>query len=602
MKKNISALLALLFYFSILPTLPVRAAAPVIGDLIVKNSPYVDVRAYGAVGNGVADDTAAIVAAIVAAQAVQGVVFFPPDTYLVSTTITLPAGVTLLGPGAGNMQAGGAVIKKAAGNYTTVFDTDDTDSSFLGLTIANLIIKGGTSATWSDVANKWAITSHYPFTKILGVHIEPDADYFGNGIKLHNDSGTASMGAWLSKIEHTRYVGTPGIPENNDHVGLNLTINGGGVTVRDSSFQHANTGIHIHSGEGILLDEVDLENIKGGAPGERTGAAIVIGDDNTNSIVRGVVLRSGYIEAIGRAVRIGRANGVTIDGSYINTIRAYSSTGGSDGLIYISSLANGVTIKNNDITNHYNNQSMVYSDGRPWTSSANTYFQNVTGSSNVPQTWYGDSFGGTTPNRLNDKLISVVDGVSSDVVSNVVGSGSLVKVTTSGAHGLSTGNTVFIASVGGVTGVNGIPFEITVVDSDEFTLNGSLFAGTYTSGGTVYLATVTNYPAVFPTLEWTTLSSSSIVRSGSGSGSIANGATATLFTGVNPGTYDVVAWQSDDPGSRTEAAIVVFDSTSSIKIYVDGTDWTLGLSGANVQLQNTSGMTRAYKYTYRRIN
>lgn len=54
---------------------------------------------YGAVGNGVANDTAAIQAAVNAAAAVRGTVLIPPGTYSV-TAIQLAAGVTVSGYGA----------------------------------------------------------------------------------------------------------------------------------------------------------------------------------------------------------------------------------------------------------------------------------------------------------------------------------------------------------------------------------------------------------------------------------------------------------------------------------------------------------------------
>lgn len=59
---------------------------------------------YGALGNGVHDDTAAIQAAIAAAAATLnggGIVYLPPGTYKVTSTITLSAlqGVTIMGAG-----------------------------------------------------------------------------------------------------------------------------------------------------------------------------------------------------------------------------------------------------------------------------------------------------------------------------------------------------------------------------------------------------------------------------------------------------------------------------------------------------------------------
>lgn len=69
-------------------------------------------------------------------------------------------------------------------------------------------------------------------------------------------------------------------------------------------------------------------------------------------------------------------------------------------------------------------------------------------------------------------------------VSGVAGNGAgLVRVTTSTAHGLATGDLVNLAGVGGVPGANG-RFTVTVVDTTRFDLQGSSFGGTWSGGGT----------------------------------------------------------------------------------------------------------------------
>jgi len=62
-----------------------------------------DAREFGAKGNGVEDDTAALRAALVqAGQAGGGTVFLPPGRYAISATLWIPPGVTLQGAGAQN--------------------------------------------------------------------------------------------------------------------------------------------------------------------------------------------------------------------------------------------------------------------------------------------------------------------------------------------------------------------------------------------------------------------------------------------------------------------------------------------------------------------
>lgn len=56
-------------------------------------------------------------------------------------------------------------------------------------------------------------------------------------------------------------------------------------------------------------------------------------------------------------------------------------------------------------------------------------------------------------------------------------------VITSASHGLTTGAYVTITGVSGNTGANGT-FQVTRIDADTFSLDGSTGTGTYTTGGT----------------------------------------------------------------------------------------------------------------------
>ncbi len=59
----------------------------------------VSVMDHGAVGDGVADDRAAVLAAIAALSSQPGVVYFPTGSYKLSSTVSLPSGVILRGEG-----------------------------------------------------------------------------------------------------------------------------------------------------------------------------------------------------------------------------------------------------------------------------------------------------------------------------------------------------------------------------------------------------------------------------------------------------------------------------------------------------------------------
>lgn len=75
---------------------------------------WLNVQSYGAVGNGVHDDTAAIQAALNAAQPGQ-VVYLPAGTYLVSAPLMIPPQVWLLGSHSSHIDATNCVIRASAG-------------------------------------------------------------------------------------------------------------------------------------------------------------------------------------------------------------------------------------------------------------------------------------------------------------------------------------------------------------------------------------------------------------------------------------------------------------------------------------------------------
>jgi parallel beta-helix repeat protein len=99
---------------------------------------FVSVKDFGAVGNGVADDTAAINAAMASATAVH--VYFPPGTYLhTGLTATGRTSIALFGDGA-------TLFLKNASNTKCLYFTTCTNVSLRGLTIdgnqSNQIISG----------------------------------------------------------------------------------------------------------------------------------------------------------------------------------------------------------------------------------------------------------------------------------------------------------------------------------------------------------------------------------------------------------------------------------------------------------------------------
>src|SRR5258708_9593976 len=98
-----------LAYAAARPAAAARTGSPQSSQADPLVAHYTSVQAFGAKGNGVADDTRAIRAAFAAAPA-GGTVWFPPGTYNVSKTLELRPGTTYRGS---NPQS--SVIRQADG-------------------------------------------------------------------------------------------------------------------------------------------------------------------------------------------------------------------------------------------------------------------------------------------------------------------------------------------------------------------------------------------------------------------------------------------------------------------------------------------------------
>lgn len=116
-----------------------------------------NVLAYGATGNGSADDTAAILATISAAVAANnGIVYFPPGVYLTTETLTITSSAIVLqgaGSGAGNTVSSSVVnvseIHFTGSGDAIFFDGGATGASttLYGCGLSDLSINGNSNCT-----------------------------------------------------------------------------------------------------------------------------------------------------------------------------------------------------------------------------------------------------------------------------------------------------------------------------------------------------------------------------------------------------------------------------------------------------------------------
>jgi hypothetical protein len=182
---------------ALFPVMSTTDVSPITGVALTFN-----VKDYGAVGDGVTDDTAAIQTAIDAAAAAGGGdVYFPPGIFVLSSTQVAVGHVRILGAGAGNNFSGDDTPTSTIlwdGGAAAMFTSDDHDNSW---SFDRIFLDGGGVATYGVHAismqdQRWGtlhvggcVTSQ---VYLQGLNPTPLAFNVFDHLKL-NATGTANM-------------------------------------------------------------------------------------------------------------------------------------------------------------------------------------------------------------------------------------------------------------------------------------------------------------------------------------------------------------------------------------------------------------------------
>lgn len=213
-------------YFDNLPAVDAKALNLSLGISI-------NVKHYGAVGDGVTDDTAAIQAAIDAGTAV----YFPVGTYIVSNTITIPSNTSIFGHGYGSE----IKLKNNSGVAATLFKIFNANTG-VGINIFNLRINGNkaNNSVGRFIGINLLICT---FSSVRGVWVHDigtDGASAGQGILI--DAGRENM----VTHNHVWSCGRHNIAFANGPFNSSCCDN----LVRDAGEE----GIHISTGNGIICN------------------------------------------------------------------------------------------------------------------------------------------------------------------------------------------------------------------------------------------------------------------------------------------------------------------------------------------------------------
>ncbi len=242
-------------------------------DLIAKGPhPWVDVRAYGATGDGSVDDGPAIRAALAAANTGKGgltQVYLPAGVYRIASTLALPSNVTLFGDGSrpGN-QGGTEILYSGSGTAVTAGapGQDWSNSQIRGLRVAR-DSSGGSDGWGLQVFNPTNVSM---ITDVLVTGFREGGIHVANG-----SGGDGNPGANFFKLSNFFIIGGRK-PLYLQRGRQTVLIQFGGIDVDDTS----QCGALIETGEAqahvTTVESVKVESRGRNVPGfQVTGIAPV---------------------------------------------------------------------------------------------------------------------------------------------------------------------------------------------------------------------------------------------------------------------------------------------------------------------------------------
>jgi hypothetical protein len=241
----------------------------------------VSVKDFGAVGDGVADDTAAIQAAIDSLSAQGGAVYLPEGDYLTTSAITVAKDrVSITGEGycsriVCNNATSGAIVVKTPNEYTFFFNLSD-----LQIRMSAASVTAGAALTLDGVTRA-AVRNLYIDDGVIGIDIKGCSQLKVDNVHViyEQSNGGLITGRRFLRISETTHTGI-----SSKHSGDVFISNFNG---RCGGVFYCETGIEINSGDGIWIDNFHIGNC--------TTAHMLIAANSTVKCA-GIVVRGGWFD------------------------------------------------------------------------------------------------------------------------------------------------------------------------------------------------------------------------------------------------------------------------------------------------------------------